>query len=53
VWSQIGLGGDGSVEAAADTITVFIEHWHRWPVQFNFTAFDDVVLKATGGSDSP
>jgi hypothetical protein len=52
-WSQIGLGGDGSVEAARDTITVFIEHWHRWPVQFNFTAFDDVVFKATGGSDSP
>jgi hypothetical protein len=49
-WSPIGLTG---LEAAGDTITVFIEHWHRWPVQFNFTAFDDVVVTATGGSGQP
>jgi hypothetical protein len=49
-WSAVGLP---EVTAAGDAITVFIEHWHRWPVQFNFTAFDDVVVTATGGRAQP
>ncbi len=48
-WSQIGLTGASSVTAQSNTVTVFIEHWHKWNLYLNLTMFDDVVLTATGG----
>ncbi len=49
-WTQIGLTGANGVTADGDTVTLFLEHWHKWALSFNLTLFDDVTLTATGGS---
>ena len=48
-WSPIGLTGTNSVTAENTTITVFIEHWHKWALSYNLTLLDDVQVTITGG----
>jgi hypothetical protein len=49
-WSQLGILGNEAVGAVGDTITVFIAHWHRWPLQFNFTVMDDIDVIVSSGN---
>ncbi|MGQ9652024.1 MAG: hypothetical protein ACUVXJ_18130 [Phycisphaerae bacterium] len=49
-WSQIGLTGTNDVAARNATITLFIEHWHKLPLTYNLTLFDDVQVTIAGGS---
>ena len=52
-WSQIGLTGANRVTAQNTTITVFIEHWHKWALTYNLTLLDDVQVSISGGGPPP